>query len=68
MKPVRVIEVLKKMKRIHEENPQLAMTDVTNEEIVNTLEIAINAMDLVIELARQEIRSLEEYADDEKGN
>ena len=48
MNPDRTLEILTKLKAIHEENPRLAMTDITNAEIIEALDIGAEAVRVLI--------------------
>ena len=56
MNPNRTLKILTKLKAIHEENPRLAMTDITNAEIIQALDIGAEAVRALIELADVVIR------------
>ena len=51
MKPDRTIEILAKLKEIHEKNPDLYMTGTTNEEMVEAIGIGLEAVKTLMEMA-----------------
>ena len=51
MHPKRSLAILNKLKDIHESNPHLAMSDISNDEIVKALDTAINCVKFLIKLA-----------------
>lgn len=53
MKPSRTIEILTKMRDIHKNNPRLAMTDITNAEIIDALGIGAEAVKFLVEIAEE---------------
>ena len=59
MNPDRTLEILTKLKAIHEENPRLAMTDTTNAEIIQALDIGAEAVRALIEIAQELMKDKE---------
>ena len=53
MDPKRTIAILSRLIRIHENVPCLAMTDISNEEIIEALVIGRNAVELLVELTQK---------------
>lgn len=60
MKPKRTIEILTKLKKLHEDNPDLYLMDVTNKEIIKALEIGANAVNLCAGLAHMVVEASDE--------
>lgn len=59
MNPDRTLEILTKLKAIHEENPRLSMTDITNAEIIQALDIGAEAVRALIEIAQELMKDKE---------
>lgn len=59
MNPDRTLEILTKLKAIHEENPRLAMTDITNAEIIQAFDIGAEAVRALIEIAQELMKDKE---------
>ena len=55
----RTLEILTKLKAIHEENQRLAMTDITNAEIIQALDIGAEAVRALIEIAQELMKDKE---------
>ena len=53
MDPNRTIAILSRLIRIHESVPDLAMTDISNEEIIEALIVGRNSVELLVELTRE---------------
>ena len=51
MHPERSLAILNKLKDIHESNLHLAMSDISNDEIVKALDTTINCVKFLIKLA-----------------
>lgn len=51
MKLTKVLRILGKLKDIHEANPRLAMPDATNEEIIESLDMAMEGIQFLSRLA-----------------
>ena len=51
MKLTKVLRILGKLKDIHEADPRLAMTDATNEEIIESLDMAMEGIQFLSRLA-----------------
>ena len=53
MDPNRTIAILNRLIRIHESVPDLAMMDISNEEIIEALIVGRNSVELLVELTRE---------------
>lgn len=51
MRPSRTIEILKKLKAKHKNNPDLYLPDEPNENIIMALEVGIHAVETLLAMA-----------------
>ena len=53
MKPERTMQILQKLEAIHRQRPALAMSDITNAELVEAPQIASGAVLALVDLAKE---------------
>jgi len=60
MKPKRTIDILVRLKKLHEDNQDLYLLDATNKEIIKALEIGAKAVNLCAGLAHMVVEASDE--------